>query len=89
MSEDCLCKNPSYQRDVLIPQVGVIRKITQETPEQNDRIRFVLLNLLVRSDCTRLKTSCTRSSVVFIQLPPCSHRAVCSFINIIVLYIIS
>ena len=33
MSEDCLCKNPSYQRDVLIPQVGVIRKITQETPD--------------------------------------------------------
>ncbi len=33
MSEDCLCKNPSYQRDVLIPQVGVIRKITKETPD--------------------------------------------------------
>ena len=33
MSEDCLCKNPSYRQDVLIPQVGVIRKITQETPD--------------------------------------------------------
>lgn len=33
MSEDCLCSNPSYRQDVLIPQVGVIRKITQETPD--------------------------------------------------------
>lgn len=33
MSEDCLCSNPSYRQDVLIPKVGVIRKITQETPD--------------------------------------------------------
>ena len=33
MSENCLCSNPSYRQDVLIPKVGVIRKITQETPD--------------------------------------------------------
>lgn len=33
MSDECLCHNDHYQRDILIPQVGVIRKITQETPD--------------------------------------------------------
>ena len=33
MSEECLCHNDNYVRDALIPQVGIIQKITQETPD--------------------------------------------------------
>lgn len=33
MSEECLCHNDKYVRDALIPQVGIIQKITQETPD--------------------------------------------------------
>jgi len=33
MSEECLCHSGHYERDILIPQVGVIQKITQETPD--------------------------------------------------------
>ncbi|HAC60938.1 MAG TPA: hydrogenase [Lachnospiraceae bacterium] len=33
MSEECLCHNDKYVRDALIPQIGIIQKITQETPD--------------------------------------------------------
>jgi len=33
MSDSCLCNSDKYERDILIPQVGVIQKITQETPD--------------------------------------------------------